>query len=289
MAISTRRATGVFWLLACLLLLAVHLSGGLAQADDKGTPPATQPPSDADPEGDTDSDQPGQSPLVAASPTQVKDLTAKLKKVVKKKNANDVLPTLAEIESLADPAFNKLLLKFVKHSSSLVATKAAAMWEWRVGGKKERKKLWKASWGEKKNHRRYELKARVLVALARAGHVLDARQYREVESDWRWMLTNPNPKLASALAGICRYFELTKDKRHCRRMAEELDDPCINVSANDPSAQPLEWQERRWKLWHASKPAMVAALKALTGQEFDKTEQAETWFKAHEKSFGFKW
>ena len=142
---------------------------------------------------------------------------------------------------------------------------------------------------EKANKRRFLIKAKTLLAFARAGQVLDAKQFKELDRNWRWITGNPIKANAAALAGIAEYFEIMKDKRMCKRFAMELDDPCASVNAADPSAMPMAWQEKRWWLWKESKPAIVSALTAITGQEFDTTKEAQAWFKAHEKTFGFRW
>jgi hypothetical protein len=226
-------------------------------------------------------------PLRVAETDEARTLLDALKKVARKKNSTDVMPALEALAGVHHESFEKTLLKLVEHESSIVALKAAEMWAGRVN-EKTAKKLFSAGWS-KVNDKRFPVKGKVLLALAAAGYVLDAKQYKEVERDWRWMLGNPDEAFAPALSDVCGYFERTKDKRHCRWMAEELDDPCANVNAADPNTQPLEWQERRWKMWKPTKPAAVRALKAITGQEFDKVEAARQWFEENEKTFGFKW
>ena len=192
------------------------------------------------------------------------------------------------IEELDSPEFHKVLLKLLRHDSSLVAVKAAEMWEWRIDGKKTASKVWKASWLDKKNKRRFIVKGLVLKALARAGHKLDAKQFKEVERDWRWMVGNPNKKYAPAMSAIAEWVEMSGDKRMCKRLAMELDEP-VATNPNSPSNPPADWWEKRWHMWKEAKPAVVSALQALTGQEFDKTEEAKKWFKENEKTFGFEW
>lgn len=225
--------------------------------------------------------------LKEASTEEAKKLLDALKKVAKKKNATLVTPALDAMAGLKHQSWEKTLLKLLRHKSSLVALKTAGMWTGRVRDKNVRK-LWKASWGDKINDKRFVVKTKVLRALGLFGHVLDKKQYKDVERDWRWMVGNPNEKYADALIDICFYFEKTKDKRHCRKMAEELDEP-LATNPNSPSNPPADWWERRWKMWKPMKVAAVEALKAITGQEFDKTEQARKWFEANEKEFGFKW
>jgi len=278
---------GVFRILAWLLVL------GLIAAPVIAMPGLGPAPAWGDDEKESaeeeDDDDAEESPLTAAEPAEAKKLNEALKKAAKNKNATRVLPAMEEIEDLDSPEFQKILLKLLKHKSSLVAVKAAEMWEWRIHDKKMASKVWKASWLEKVNKRRYLIRAKTLKAFARAGHTLDAKQFKEVERTWRAIIGAPVKTNAAALSAIAEYFEIMKDKRLCKQFAEELDDPCANVNAADPSAMPMDWQERRWWLWKESKPAIVSALMAITGQEFDKTEEAKKWFQENEKTFGFKW
>jgi len=231
----------------------------------------------------------GESPLEACDDAKAKALAAELTKAAKKKNSDDVLPVLAKIEDLQHPEFEKPLLKLLAHPSNLVAEKAASMWEWR-SNKKAARKLWSATYGDRRvNKTRFEVKALVLVSWPRAGLELSDKEFKEVEGDWRWIVGNPNPVNAPALVAIARYVELAKDKRLCRRLAEELDEPGTNVSPSDPNNPPAAWWEQRHKLWREAKPAAVSALKVLTGQEFDKTAQAKQWLEDNRKTFGFEW
>jgi hypothetical protein len=233
--------------------------------------------------------QPAEAPadLREATADEAKSLLAALKKVYKKKNANDVLPALEPMAELKHESWDKALVRLLKHDSSLVAMRVAEMWCHRVTDK-NLKKVWKAGWQEKRNDKRFTIKTKVLRAVGIAGHILDAKQYKAVEKDWRWMVGNPNESYSDALIDICWYFEVTKDKRHCRHMAEQLDEPGTNV-VNDGNNPPADWWERKWKMWKPMKPAAVAALKAITGQEFDKTAVAKKWFEDNEKTFGFDW
>ncbi len=228
------------------------------------------------------------SPLTAAQDDEAKTLAAAIKKIGKKKNATLVLPVLEKIDTLAHEAFDKVLLKLLKHESSLVALRVADMWEWRVRDKKVAGKLWKASWAEKKNNRRYSVKAKVLKAFARGGIPLNPKQYKEVERAWRWIVGNPNPQNVPALSAIADYARLAADKRLFRPLAEELDEPGTD-SPNAPGNPPADWWKRRWELWKGSKPAVVEALKALTGKEFDKTAEAKAWCEQKGKEKGVAW
>ena len=229
-----------------------------------------------------------QNPLKAADDKEAKELAKELTKAAKKKNAADVLPAMEKIAGLAHEDFDKPLLRLVKHESSKVAEQAADMWEWRVRDKKVASKLWKATWLEKKNARRYEIKARALKGFARAGMELDAKQFKEIERDWRWLVGNPDERWAPALAAVADWVALSGDKRLFRRLAEELDEPGTD-SPSAPSNPPASWWEKRWKMWKAAKPAIVSALKAITGKEFDKTAEAKAWCEANGKDAGIEW
>jgi hypothetical protein len=284
------------WTLA--LLLAVLFAGGPALfagglalfagglALFAGGPAATADEAGAG--GSEDGPRKEARALREATPEEAKALLAALKKVYKKKDGTKVLPALEPMAELQHESWDKVLARLLRHDSSLVAMRVADMWAQRVS-EDNLKAVWKASWMHKANKHRFRVKARVLRALAIAGHELDDRQYKEVERDWRWMIGNPNERYAEALIDICWYFEKTKDKRHCRWMAEELDDPTAGVDPNNPNTQPAAWQERRWKMWNPMKPAAVRALAAITGQEFDKTKEARAWFEANEATFGFEW
>ncbi|MDJ0520757.1 MAG: hypothetical protein QNJ90_01640 [Planctomycetota bacterium] len=259
---------------ALLLLLLAGVGPGTAIAEEDAADEAAE-------ETET-------SPLESVEDKKAKALAAEIKKISKKKNATEVLPVLEKIENLQHKEFEKPLLKLLKHPSSLVSLKVAAMWEWR-NHKKVAKKVWAATFGDRKvNKKRYQVKAIVLKSWPRAGLTLNDKQFDEVERSWRWIIGNPNPTLAPALAAMADYVRIAKDKRLCRRLAEELDEP-MATNVNSGSNPPADWWERRWKMWKEAKPAVVEALKALTGQEFDKTAEAKKWFEANEKTFGFKW
>jgi hypothetical protein len=252
------------------------------RADEGGAAGGTEEEAEAAAEADT-------SPLKQADADEAKKLNDALKKAAKRKNANDVLPALEAIDALDSEEFEKILLKLLTHESSLVATRVAEMWEWRVHDKKTAGRLWKAAWQDRSNKSRWIVKAKSLKAFARAGHELDNRQFKEVERTWRWIIGNPIKENAAVLEAIAEYVELVKEKRMTKYLAKELDDPCANVNAADPNAQPADWQERRWWLWKNARPAIVSALQALTGQTFEKTEDARKWIEDNEKTYGFEW
>lgn len=263
-----------FPIVLCLALLA---PGVAALAEDEAR------------EGEVTEGAPaGTSPLKPAEDKAAKALASELKKIAKKKNSDDVLPVLEKIDGLEHKAFDKPLCRLLRHESSIVSLRAADMWEWRVRDKRVGSRLWRASWGEKKNDRRYAVKAKVLKAYARAGLPLDAKQFKEVDRAWRWMVGNPDERWAPALSEIAAWVALSKDMRLFRKLAEELDEP-LATNPNSPSNPPASWWEKRWKMWKAAKPAVVEALKALTGQEFDKTAEAKAWVEANGKKAGIEW
>ena len=275
-----RRRPLTLWLMALGLVAGLLLPAAPLAAEDA--------PRGSEEEGEEAETEGEESPLQAIDKAEAKKLNDALKKAAKKKKAPQVFPAMEAIEDYDSPEFHKVLLKLLRHGSSLVAIRAAEMWEWRIHDKKCASKVWKASWMDKSNRKRFVVKAKVLKAFARGGQKLDAKKFKEVESDWRWIVGNPNPVNAPALSAIAEYFEITKDKRLCKRLAMELDEP-MATNPNSPSNPPADWWERRWKLWKESKPAVVAALLAITGQEFDKTEEAKKWFQDNEKTFGFEW
>ncbi len=239
--------------------------------------------------GEEDAKGGDENPLQTCDDKKAKALATEVNKIRKKKDAKVVIPVLEKIEDFQHKDFEKPLLKLLQHPSSLVSVRAAEMWEWR-NHKKVAKKVWAATWGDRRvNKRRHHIKALVLKSWPRAGLTLSDKEFKEVKSTWRWIVGNPDEILAPALTAIAEYVELAKDKRLCRKLAEELDEPGTNVNVNDANNPPQSWWEKRWKLWKAAKPAVVSALKELTGQEFDKTAVAKKWFEANEKTFGFKW
>ncbi len=270
------------------LLIFRPFALGLAQAEDGEAKKDDADKGDVKDEGEAGGDE-DESPLEPCEDKRAKALAAEVKKISKKKNATLVLPVLEKIEDLAHKEFEKPLLKLLKHPSSLVAMKAAEMWEWR-NHKKVAKKVWSATFGDRKvNKQRFAVNAAVLKSWPRAGLTISDKDFRDIKGAWRWIVGNPNPANAPALTAIAEYVELARDKRLCRQLAEELDEPGTNVSANDPANPPKAWWERRWKLWKAAKPAVVSALMELTGKEFDKTAEAKKWFEDNRKTFGFDW
>lgn len=263
------------WLSRLALLLAVLLlCTAPVMADDEGE--------DGE-ESDGDAAE-----LMKASDDQAKKLTDALKKAAKKKKAGDITPALEAIDGLTHESFEKPLLKMMNHKLGAIAKLATEALAIRCTNEKTLKKMWKNAFSNKANDKRYAVRGRVVRALGEKGIKLDAKQYKEVERDWRWMFGNPQIHFGEPAGHYVAYFRLTKDKRHCRHLAEQLDEP-IPANPNSPSNPPTEWWERRWKMWQPLKPEIVEALVEITGQEFDTTEEAKAWFEKNKKTFKFEW
>jgi hypothetical protein len=223
-----------------------------------------------------------------ATPEEAAPLVKDLKTAAGKKKAAEALPLLEKIVELTHPDFEKPLVKLLTHPDAQVAIRAAELLEDRVG-KDSGKSVWAAGWAHATNDKRLTVRSKSLRPLGKIGYVLDKRQYDDVESTWRSLTANnPRPDLVAVLVDIAYYFETSKDKRLCRLLAEELDEP-VSTSPNSPTNPPAAWWEARWKVWKEAKPAAVAALKAITGHEFDSTEAAKKWFEENKKDFGFDW
>ena len=222
-----------------------------------------------------------------ATPDEVTTHATALKKAARKKDTKEVLAALEAVTEFHHEDFVKPMLKLTLHKSGTVAATAAKMLIERVD-EKGWKSLWKNAFSQKVNKKRYAVRSIVVVGMGRKGMELDKKKYGDVEKDWRFMVGNPKASFAGPLANYTNYFRLTKDKRHCRKLAEELDEPGA-TNVNSPSNPPAEWWERRWKMWKPMHTYVVRCLKELTGQEFDSHQQAKEWFEANEKTFGFKW
>jgi hypothetical protein len=267
------------------LALLLALSGGRALAEDP--PSGGEPPAEAPvPETPT---------LRVPTDEEVATLLEELKGAAKRKKASEVLPTLEKFAGLTHPDFLKPLTKMLTHEAGEVAVRAARILESQspvdVDPKvqeKNAKDLWKSGWAHASNDKRYLVKGAAVRAIGAWGCVLDDRQYDEVERMWRSQLGNPAPERVDALLDVIAYFEKTKDKRFCRHLAEQIDEP-IASSPNSPSNPPASWWEARWKTWDKLKGAVNSALKAITGQDFKATADAKKWFEENEKAFGFKW
>lgn len=268
----TPRRFGVFALCLLLLLAAPLLLSTPAWADEEKEESA---------EG-------AEGELMQATDEQAKTIVAGLKKAAKKKKLADARPLVEAIDGFKHESFTKPLLKLMTNKLGVVAKLATDALALRCTEKKVLAKIWKNAFSNKVNDKRYAVRARVVRLFGEQGIVLDAKKYKEVERDWRWMFGNPQIHFDQPALDLVVYFALTKDKRHCRWLAEQLDEP-IPANPNSPSNPPAEWWERRYKMWQPVKPEVVDALLEITGQEFDTSEEAKAWFEANKKTFKFDW
>jgi hypothetical protein len=270
---------------AGLLALGILLVWGLL--------PAARVAADEDPPQE-ERDEAKQETSREVSDERARELADLLSKAAKKKDAADVIPALEEVEGLSHPEFHKPLLKLLSHRSSEVALKAAdVLCDQRLDDEKEAGKLakavWKQGWQHKANDGRWVVRGRALRAMAQISpEPLATNDLKDVEKMWRAVTGSANKELAPVLADICAYVLATGDKRLCRVLAEEIDEP-TSTSPNAANNPPASWWEGRWHLWNQVKGDVHAALKQLTGQTFKTTEEAKAWFEANEREFGFKW
>jgi hypothetical protein len=254
----------------------------LAAASPRAAFPDDPMPAMADPPAMGEAAPPGGAkPLALVPDAEVAPLLDGLKKASKARAAADAMPGLDALEGKTHPALEEPLSKLLAHAVEDVAKRAAREMGLRAGAKTGAA-LWKA-YALDANKNRPNVQGAILAALGATGTKLDAKQYDDVEKLWKKAPSN------EALQGFARYFELVKtDKRPCRLLAEFLDEPRAG-SVNDGANPPAAYWEARWKQWHAVKPSVVDALRAITGQIFDSTDDAKAWFKAHEREFGVRW
>lgn len=255
--------------IATLLLLGSALtawgeSGTLRAEEPSGTAPA----------------------LREATAEEAKPLVADLEAAAKKKKASEALALVAKLDGLKHADFEKPLQRLLRHAEAEVAVKAAALLEDRSTPEGV-KALWAASWGQPANEKRPAVRAKALRAIGRQGVVLEKRQADEVARLWRGLQGTPNRTQAPLLVDVAVYVERAKDKRFARPLAEALDEP-VSGDSNSPTNPPASYWEEKWHLWSESKAAVHAALKALTGQDFDSTEKARAWIESHAQD-GFDW
>ena len=272
---------GALWPVALLALLALWLC----------PPVFAEDPEPADPGADEAEEPPEPVPTAEAQ-----RLAKLLDRAAKRRKAADVLPVLEELANRSHASFVKPLSKMLKHESSKVALAAAdALQAQRPANEKDRKKLlkaiWKTGWHDRANKRRYVVQGRIpLIEGTITKKPIDEKSFKEVKRMWARVLGDPKERYAPALISVCEYVALVKDKRFCRLLAEEIDDPtAADIAVNSPSNPPREWWERRWKMWKPMKAPVVEALEELTGQSFKSTKVAKEWFKENEKEFGFSW
>ncbi len=270
---AIRRLVSIF---LTLLTLTVATANGWADGTPAPTPPTSRPATDAE-----------AKPLVEALAAAAR------------KKPPDVLKALTGLEGLQHADFVKPLVKFLSHADDDVALGAAKQLETqKPSGPDEKavakevdrfgKDLWKNGYQHPVNGRRAVVRGAVVKVLGGWTIPLDAKQFDDVKALWARELGNPEPKRAGALLDVIAYVEATKDKRFCRLLAEQIDQP-VAGAVNDAANPSAEYWEARWKLWNQIADRCVAALKALTGQAFHATADAKTWFTANEKTFGFSW
>ena len=211
---------------------------------------------------------------------EVAPLLEGLKKALKAKVLSEAAPALDALAGVTHPDLEPALAKLLGHNLADVAGRAArAMGE--RAGEKTAATLWKA-WSSPANERRVDVRAALLDAFATMKAPLDPKQYAQVE---RLFTDAASPV---AMDAVTRYFAaVATDKRPCKAFALWLDEPSP-ANVHDGSNPPKEWWEARWKLWTKTRPGAVAALKAITGQEFESSEQARAWFAAN-RAFGVRW
>jgi len=226
---------------------------------------------------------------------EAKPLEKELTRAAKRRKFQEVIPVLDEVGERWHPCFQKPLLKMLTHESTRVALRAAEMLSWQKpenakDAKKLGKAIWKKSFTDRKNHKRYTVQgAGALAAAAVEGGVpLDNNRFKDVERLWRTVVGDPREANAPAIISVCEYVRLTEDKRLCRQLAEEIDEPGA-TAVNSPTNPPAAWWERRWKMWKQYKADVVETLEDLTEQSFKDTASAKAWFKENEKEFGFRW
>jgi hypothetical protein len=266
-----RPLPAVLGALAALLLLGLLAPPLGAEGPDPEEPPAT-------------------TALHDATDEEAKPIVEGLKTAARKRKREDAMPLLDAVGALRHPEFERPLVQLLQHPDAAVARRAAELLEPRVGAldAKAATALWKAGWMHPLNDKRHAIQAKTLRILARGGVTLDRKQHDDVAKLWRRHLGNPEASVVGVLLDIAWYYEHTKDKRLCRLLAEELDEP-QPADVNSPTNPPASWWEARWKAWKELKPAVVSALRSITGQEFDKTDEAKRWFKMNERTFGFSW
>ncbi|MBL9089417.1 MAG: hypothetical protein JNM10_19925, partial [Planctomycetia bacterium] len=218
--------------------------------------------------------------LRALTDAEVAPLLEGLKKALKAKLLSEAAPALDALAGVTHPDLEPALARLLGHNLADVAGRAARALGERAG-EKTAATLWKA-WSSPANERRVDVRAAILDAFATMRTPLDPKQYGQVE---RMFTDAATP---AAMDAVTRYFTaVATDKRPCKVLALWLDEP-TPANVHDGSNPPKEWWEARWKLWTKTRPGAVAALKAITGQEFESSEQARAWFAAN-RAFGVRW
>ncbi len=87
---------------------------------------------------------------------------------------------------------------------------------------------------------------------------------------------------------ILRLFRKGKEKRAFRLLVDNLDEP-RPADVDSPSNPPASWWEKRWKAWHFWKKDVKAALKEITGVEFDRADFYRKWARRKGRKKGIKY
>ncbi len=247
-----------------------------------------------DPSGEAGQDD--EEAVETVSDAEAADLVRALKKVAKKRKVQPLLEVLDRIGLRSHEEFQAPLLKLLTHDNSTAAVRAAQILAvQRVEDEKDREKLvgkiWKEGWSDRDNERRMSVRGAALLAVTGIEKKpLEKDRFAEVERLWKWCVENPDKAWAPLLVSVATYVGRTGDKRMCRWLAEEIDNPADGQgSVDDPNNPPAEWWKRRWEMWHEAKGAVVDALDELTGERFKTTADAKAWFEAHVDDFGFHW
>lgn len=271
-------------------LLAPAASGRADDAPTAGravpSPAATKPA------------EPPAPPLRPATDAEARPLVEALAAASRGKPA-DALRALSALAGLEHAEFIRPLARLIPSEDEEVALAAATCLERRKPTGSDPKSaakeldrvvrdLWKTGFQHPVNGRRPIVRGAVVRVIGAWGMTLDAKQFDDVRSVWARELGTPDPKRAAAFLHVIAYVEATKDKRLCRLLAEQIDQPTAeNVhDAANPSAA---YWEARWRLWDRIRDPAIAALTALTGQVFTATADAKKWFAANERAFGFAW
>jgi hypothetical protein len=280
------------------ILLTLLVAPVLGGADGPPAPPA-QPASPA-PSAPAATPEKERTPAAtrAATDAEAKALVDALAAAVRKK-APDVLQALTALDGLRHAEFLKPLVKLLAHADDDVALRAAAHLEdQKPSGADEKvvakevervaRDLWKSGYQLPVNGKRPVVRGATVRVLGAWAVPLEAKPFDEVKSLWAQEIADPDPRQSAALVHVIAYVEATKDKRFCRLLAEQIDEPTA-ASVHDAANPTAEYWEARWKVWKQLVDPAVAALKTLTGQTFSTTADAKQWFGANERTFGFHW
>ena len=279
------------------LVLALVMAPATGWADDPRPPaPAPAPPVSAP--GAKSGKDPAPPPPRAATDAEAKALVDGLAAVARKK-APDVLAALSALEGLRHVEFVKPLVKLLTHEDDGVAIGAARQLEIQrpagpddklVAKEVERvgRDVWRNGFQHPTNKGRPVVRGAIVKVAGAWSITLDAKQFDEVKSLWAREMGNPDPRRSDALLHVIAYVEATRDKRFCRMLAEQIEQP-VAGNVNDAANPSAAYWEARWRLWEKIGDPAIDVLKALTGQTFATTADAKAWFQANVKTFKFDW